>query len=499
MVHTQQMWGQLAAKMIRIGTHGSGARPIGGAEKDLDESEQRWAPAARWFLTMSPDVGTSTQIAATMNSRIYGPVVDVDQDGEQDLPEFDVRHPEMIAAQDRGNHHLRFEITEGNTMSALGSFGKMGAYTGLPFVPVMTVYDFFIKRALDQLYYDLYWGAEFILLGTPSGVTLSPEGAQHSWKSDIQMPGLVTWEPSFAVELDWILSDAVKRQFERRNEGRNGVLIRAVTRSLPQKMLLEHLRHQKRFCADLPEDALLKPAGEGPEWGDALDVGTLQNVPDAEILESIRRDCLEGAYTLIDWRGYAGYEPGDNVVQLFCLGALVTEAVDASKALLALGIFANVHVVSSPELLCGILAHKNDYRHLREGLGVSGDLNLQLAGQAANSAELVGLAGRRVPIVAVLDGEAGLLDNLGSIVGVRQITCAVRRFSKCGRPDQVFGYQSIDSGAVIDAAGRALSETALEDLVVPRSVLEALAGTARPVTRPHWRELWPVSPGENEA
>ena len=69
----------------------------------------------------------------------------------------------------------------------------------------MTVYDFFIKRALDQLYYNLYWGAEFVIMGTPSGVTLSPEGAQHSWKSDIQIPNLITWEPTFAVEMDWIL------------------------------------------------------------------------------------------------------------------------------------------------------------------------------------------------------------------------------------------------------------------------------------------------------
>ena len=44
----------------------------------------------------------------------------------------------------------------------------------LPFFPLMTVYDFFIKRALDQLYYNLYWGSSFVLVGTPSGVTLAP-------------------------------------------------------------------------------------------------------------------------------------------------------------------------------------------------------------------------------------------------------------------------------------------------------------------------------------
>ena len=493
MVHTQQMWGQLAAKLIRIGTHGSGARPLGGAEKDLDEEESRWAPAAKWFLTMSPDVGTSTQIAPTMNARIYGPEHDADGDGEQDLPEFNARHPELFTAREKGHNHLRFEITEANVMSAVGSFGKMGSLVGIPFVPVMTVYDFFIKRALDQLYYDLYWGAEFILMGTPSGVTLSPEGAQHSWKSDIQMPGLVTWEPSFAVELDWILSDAISRQLEGRNEGRNGVLIRAVTRSMAQKSLLGHLRAQARFKTN--PDVVLKPEGAGAEWGSATDESEVAALPDGQILDAVRGECLAGAYRLIDWRGYQGYEPGDNVVEVFALGSLVTEAMAATETLLELGIFANVVVVSSPELLCGILAHKDDYRHLREGLGVDGTLHLVPGAQGVHDAELVGLAGRRVPLVAVLDGEAGLLDNLGSVVGVKQITCAVRRFSKCGRPDQIYAYQSIDQAAVVDAVGRALSETALESVRISQGAVASASGQQAGHSRPHWRELWPLSGG----
>ena len=49
-----------------------------------------------------------------------------------------------------------------------------------------------------------------MILGTPSGVTLSSEGAQHSWKSDIQIPNLITWEPFFGLEMDWILADAIQ-------------------------------------------------------------------------------------------------------------------------------------------------------------------------------------------------------------------------------------------------------------------------------------------------
>ena len=91
-------------------------------------------------------------------------------------------------------------------MSCMGSYGKLRDILGIPLIPLMTVYDFFIKRALDQYFYNLYWNASFILVGTPSGVTLSPEGAQHCWKSDIQIPNQITWEPFYCQEtrLDFI-------------------------------------------------------------------------------------------------------------------------------------------------------------------------------------------------------------------------------------------------------------------------------------------------------
>jgi pyruvate dehydrogenase E1 component len=378
-------------------------------------------------------------------------------------------------------------------MSAAGAFGKMGHYVGVPLMPLMTVYDFFIKRALDQLYYDLYWGSEFVLVGTPSGVTLSSEGAQHSWKSDLQIPNLVTWEPTFAIEMDWILSDALRRQMHDQNEGRRGVLVRAVTRGIQQTLLLQHVRMQARSKRPGAVTGPLKPKDGGAEWGDALDESALPALPDAELLERVRRDCMRGGYRLIDWSGYQGYEPGDNVVELFAMGALATEAIDASWKLLEKGVYANVTLISSPELLLGILGEQDGYGHLREGLGVSGDL-FAVAGAGASEAGLVSLAGRRVPIVAVCDGEAGLLDNIGSIVGVKQVTLAVRKFSKCGRPDQVYAYQHIDAASVVEACGRVLAETALEDLRVSPALLERLAGRAAGARR-DWRELWPEAVG----
>jgi pyruvate dehydrogenase E1 component len=498
--HTQWMWGQLAAKLVRISTFGSGGPAVGDKqERPLSADEQRWRAAAEFVLTLSPDVGTSTNIAPAMDQRVYGPAP------EEPAEEFDARHPELQTTDAAWTRHIRFEIAEANCMSAVGSFGKLAHYTGQPFFPVMTVYDFFVKRALDQLYYNLYWGAEFVIIGTPSGVTLSPEGAQHSWKSDLQIPNLITWEPTFAIEMDWILSDAIRRHMLDENEGRRGVLIRAVTKAIQQSLLLDHVRRQAVSKSALPAGALLKPAGAGADWDalaageeQILDEATLEPLSDAELYARLRRDCLAGAYHVVDWRGYAGYEPGDNVVHVFAMGALVPEALEASKVLLEMGLFANVIAVASPELLLGILGEADQYRHLREHLCIDGDLHLtpSAAGPARSidvrsAVDLVALAGRRVPIVAVCDGEAGLLDNIGSIVGVKQITLAVRKFSKCGRPDQVFAYQHIDAQAIVEACGKALAETALEEVRISGSLARTLAGAPRK-PRVDWRELWPA-------
>jgi pyruvate dehydrogenase E1 component len=482
MAHTQWMWGQLASKLVRIGTADEGGPRMSGS-KELTQSEQRWKTAADFVLTLSPDVGTSTNVSPVMDQRIYGPTPEASVATE--VPK-DVRHPSLVTHEEVWTRHIRFEIAEANCMSAAASFGKMAHYTGLPFFPIMTVYDFFIKRALDQLYYNLYWGAEFVIMGTPSGVTLSSEGAQHSWKSDLQIPNLITWEPLFAIEVDWILSDAIKRSMEDRNEGRRGVLIRAVTRAIPQRLLIDEVRKHARSKVAGAWSGALAPAGSG--WSDATDEALVATRPDAELLSRVREECLAGAYYLVDWRGYAGYEPGDNVVQLFAMGSVATEALEASRELARLGIFANVIVVSSPELLLGILGESDGYRHLQEGLEVDGDLHA-VAREIEDDSEFVGLAGRRVPIVAMCDGEAGLVDNIGSIVGARQITLAVRKFSKCGRPDEVFALHHLDAKSVVETCGRALAETALEDLRVRREVLERRASDA---PRPrNWRELWP--------
>ena len=485
--HTQWMWGQLAAKLVRIGVYDELAKAGKEAKagRAPTEHEARWNPLADLMMTMAPDVGTSTNINPAMDEKIFGPRHDENWEAKLDLHER--LRPELAPTDEAWTRHIRFEIAEANCMSAVGSFGKMDRFAGIPFLPLMTVYDFFIKRALDQLYYNLYWNASFVLVGTPSGVTLAPEGAQHSWKSDIQIPNLITWEPAFAIEMEWILCDAIRRHFVRDNQGRRGVLIRAVTRALHQQKLLEWQKKQARWKRGVPDGAEL---GLTAQDG-GLNEAEVPAAPDAEILAALQGEVLAGGYRLIDWRGYRAYQPGENVVELFVMGALVPEAIAAAELLLDRGVYANVTVVTSPDLLCGELARKTGFAHLLETLGVSGRLHLRpAAGSTLGAGDAIDLAGRRVPIVSVHDGEIGLLDNLGSIVGVPQVARAVVKFSKSGTPADVYRYHGLDAEGIAGACGEALARTALEQVQVHAEALRMLRAQAD-APAGDWRELWP--------
>jgi pyruvate dehydrogenase E1 component len=477
LIHTQWMIGQLSAKLVRIAETPLSDTELREGQKPLSPEEKKFQALAKAFITMAPDVGTSTNLNSTLDGRIFGHDV---ADFEKEYGVKDTKSPDIVPHENDHSRFIRFDIAESNTTSCAGSYGKMAEFTGVPFLPLMTVYDFFIKRALDQYFFAAYWKSSCIVVGTPSGVTLSPEGAQHGWKSDIQIANSITWEPAYCQELDWILTETIRRhcltlvhgeEHAESNAHRQTVIIRAVTRSLEQKEFLNRLKKQPRF----------------------------QGKAEAEILESTRQDCLAGAYYLVDFRGSPGYRPSENVVNIFSMGSLVTEALAASDALQARGVFANVIQVSSPDLLLGNLAEENDYHHLRHGLGITGDLFLntqtpkgtstaaayppaqigprpfdRLGSDSAGMLRLLSLSGRRIPIVSVHDGEPGLLDNIGSILGTLQKCLSVRKHSKCGRPSDIYHFHHIDSESIIEASTQILERSALSALQIDRGLAESI-------------------------
>ena len=418
--HTQWFLGQITAKFSRIANE---------KKKILKEDEQTLKEPARLLYSMSPDVGTSTNLGFSMNDKVLSPHWIEEEELKKGLE--DKKSPNLVGDQTEQNRFVRFEITEANSISCMAAFGKMKDILGVPLLPLMTVYDFFIKRALDQYFYALYWNSSFILCGTPSGVTLSPEGAQHGWKSDFQIPNQITWEPFFLQEMDWIFADALQRHFTGNNKNRTGVLIRAVTRGADQKQFLNCLKTQKRFKKN--QDILLTPKNH--TLPSTKDESKESCIAEEEIFSFIRKKVLEGAYYLLDYRGYADYMDEDNVVHIFSMGSPTTSAIEASKLLLNQGVYANLIVVTSPDLLLGNLAFANNYECLKKGLN---------------------LENTKAPIVSVHDGEPGLLDNIGSVLGVHHESLAVRKHSRCGRPSDVYQYHGIDADSVVQACTKVL-------------------------------------------
>ena len=420
--HTQWMLGQLTAKLTRVATTN---------DVNLTKDELAFKPVSHLFVTMAPDVGTSTNLNSSMDGHVYGFTI---KDHEKALSVKENKSPNLVPNSTWNHRFLRFDITEANTTSCLGSLGKIKDILGIPLMPLMTVYDFFVKRALDQHFYNLYWKSSFLLAGTPSGVTLSYEGAQHGWKSDIQIPGQITWEPFFCWELDWIFCDSLKRYFQGRDEKRKGVHIRCVTKGVEQKKFLICLKKQNRF----------------------------KNFSDAEILEATRQDVLQGGYWLIHYIDYEDYRPGDNVVNIYAMGALVDEALKASEALLKQGVYGNVIVVTSSDLLLTEMIENHNYTHLNK---LHAHSNLYFYKLTTSQKNL--LAGRKVPVVSVHDGELGLLDNIGSLVGVKQKALAVTKHSLCGKPQDVYAHHKIDAHSIELAAFEVLESVANEQTLWP--------------------------------
>ena len=92
----------------------------------------------------------------------------------------------------------------------VGCTGLSHELFGERLFPVGTVYDPFIARGLDAMNYACYQDARFMLAGTPSGISLAPEGGAHQSIGTpligISQPGLLSFEPAFADELSIIMN-----------------------------------------------------------------------------------------------------------------------------------------------------------------------------------------------------------------------------------------------------------------------------------------------------
>ena len=131
--------------------------------------------------------------------------------------------------------HIELGIAESNLFLLLAAFGLSGPLFGTRLLPIGTLYDPFIKRGLDALNYACYQDARFILVATPSGITLAPEGGAHQSVGEpltgLTQPGLASFEPAYADELTVLLRWAFE---EIQREGGGSVYFRLSTRPIDQ-------------------------------------------------------------------------------------------------------------------------------------------------------------------------------------------------------------------------------------------------------------------------
>ena len=109
--------------------------------------------------------------------------------------------------------HIELGIAEGNLAGLLGELGATWSRWGETLLPIGTIYDPFVTRALEQWSFGMYSGGQSILVGTPSGVTLAPEGGAHQSiitpSIGVEQPQCVAWEPCFAQDLEWTMLHAL--------------------------------------------------------------------------------------------------------------------------------------------------------------------------------------------------------------------------------------------------------------------------------------------------
>ncbi len=293
--------------------------------------------AAR-IITASPDVTVSTNLGAWVNHRgIFDRVTrnDVFQDEN-------VLSPLKWSMSDKGQH-FELGIAENNLFLFLGAAGLAGPIFGERLLPVGTLYDPFIMRGLDALNYACYQDARFMVVATPSGITLSPEGGAHQ---SIQTPligmgqdKLASFEPAYVDELAAIM----RWGFEHMQADDGGsVYLRLSTRALEQAT-----RDFDAIADDVIEGAywMVPPAAGSPlaivysgtvaPEAIAAHQEILEDIPGAGLLAVTSADRLHHSWRKATTEGGQGDSPAQKLLSNLAPGAALVTVIDASPSTLS--------------------------------------------------------------------------------------------------------------------------------------------------------------------
>ncbi len=365
----------------------------------LNEIARGTSELAARIVTASPDVTVSTNLGPWVNRRrLFAREAMADTFKGERIPST------FTWEFSPSGQHIELGIAEMNLFILLSALGLSHAINGERLLPIGTLYDPFIARGLDALNYACYQDARFILVATPSGITLAPEGGAHQSIAQpligLAQDGLAAFEPAFVDELAAILSfslDYIQRDGEGEASERNwlrdetggSVYLRLSTRPIEQI------------------SRTMTPA--------------------------LRQAIVDGAYWL--------REPGPNCqVVVAYTGAVAPEAIHATGLMAEdrrdVGLLA---VTSADRLNAGwtaaCRARERGLVHARS------HIERLLAGLPPHCG-----------IVSVLDGHPATLAWLGAVRGHKVRPLGVEHFGQTGSIPDLYRHYGIDANAIIAAA-----------------------------------------------
>ncbi len=365
----------------------------------LNEIARGTTALASRIVTTSPDVTVSTNLGPWVNRRgLFAREALADTFKSERIPstfnwEFSPK-----------GQHLELGIAEMNLFGALSALGLSHAINGERLLPIGTLYDPFIARGLDGLNYACYQDARFILVATPSGLTLAPEGGAHQSIAEpligMAQDSLAAFEPAFVDELAVILRFAL--DYIQRDDG------------------------------DEPSERNWLRDETGGSIYLRLSTRPIEQIP-REMTPQLRHAIVDGAYWL--------REPGPNCqVIVAYTGAVAPEAIQA------VGLMAEdrrdtglLAVTSADRLNAGWTAA---WRARERGL----------VHARSHIERLLANVPRDCGIVSVLDGHPATLGWLGAVHGHRVRPLGVEHFGQTGTIADLYRHYGIDANAIITAA-----------------------------------------------
>ncbi|WP_342358546.1 transketolase [Terrarubrum flagellatum] len=386
-------------------TPAAGAKPLStqmAFGQILNEVAREDSDFAKRIVTTSPDVTVSTNLGPFINRRgLFARASMADTFKNERVPstyswEFSPK-----------GQHWELGIAESNLFIMLSALGLSHSIFGERLLPIGTVYDPFIYRGADQLNYACYQDARFILVATPSGISLAPEGGAHQSIGTpligMAQDGLCAFEPAFADELavmmrfafDYIQRDGGSGGSEPnektwlRDETGGSIYLRLTTRALEQPM--------REMSAELKEDI------------------------------------VDGAYWL--------RKPGPNAQIIVCYqGTVAPEAIEA------------VGLMGEDRRDIGLLAITSADRLNAGWTAAQRARERGLVHATSHIERLLSLAPPHCGLVTVIDGHPATLAWLGAVHGHRTRTLGVEHFGQTGSLADLYRHHGIDAEGILKAA-----------------------------------------------